>query len=69
MIDTWFKYLIIFSDGSVWSKTNLLRRWSSELIIEEALSLRYIEQCGITDIGDLQYRITDLGRKIRDKNN
>ena len=66
MIDNWFKYLIIFSNDTFWNQTNLLRRWKSQSIIKEALALSYIEQCGITDIGEPKYRITELGKKIRD---
>ena len=66
MVNNWFKYLVFFSDGSIWSKKNLLHRWKSEEILLEAIKLRYIEQCGTTDIGDPQYRITELGKKFRD---
>lgn len=66
MIDNWFKYLVIFSNNTIWGKTNLLHRWKSELIIDEALSLSYIEQCGVTNMGEPQYRITELGKKVRD---
>lgn len=65
-MDNWFQYLIVFSGDGVWSKTNLLHRWKSNAIIENALALSYIEQCGVTDIGEPQYRITELGKKVRD---
>ena len=66
MDNYWYKYLIVFSNDAVWSRTNLLRRWKSESLISEALSLRYIEEIGTNDIKDPQYCITELGKKKRD---
>lgn len=66
MVNNWFKYLVVFSSNTVWSKTNLLHCWKNESIIMEALDLKYIEECGINDIGEYQYRITELGKKVRD---
>lgn len=47
-------------------KKNLFHKSKNETVIEKALALGYIKQCGITDIGDPQYRITELGIKTRD---
>lgn len=64
MVDNWFKYLVIFSQGAVWSNTNLLHRWKEQSIIEEAVSIGYIEECSVNDINAPQYRITEKGRKF-----
>lgn len=62
----WFSFLILFGKSDVWSRKNLLHKFKEETVIDEAIKLGYIEQCSLTDIGDPQYRITQLGIKVRD---
>ena len=66
MVKKYFKLLVLFRNDDTWTRKSLLRRLKDEEIIDEAISLGYIEQCGITDIGEPQYHITELGIKVRD---
>lgn len=66
MVKKYFKLLVLFRNSDTWTRKSLLRRLKDEEIIDEAISLGYIAQCDITDIGEPRYRITELGVKIRD---
>lgn len=66
MGNLWYKFLVYFSNDTIWSKKNLLHKVKDEKIIDDAIKLGYIEECGSTDINEPQYRITTLGKKIRD---
>ena len=65
MGNTHYKLLVVFGANDIWTRKSLLRRLKDENLIDDALSLGYIEQCGTTDIGEPQYRITNLGIQIR----
>lgn len=65
MGDIYFKLLNLFGKNDLWTKKNLLHHIKDETLIEEALSLGYIVQCGVTDILEPQYCITELGIKVR----
>ena len=62
----WNKVLLLFGNNDIWTRKNLLHAVKNETEIDKAFELGYIEQCGTNDIGDAQYRITKLGKQIRD---
>ena len=66
MANNFYKILILFGKDDLWTKKNLLRSIKDERMIDEVISLGYIKQCSVTDLGEPQYRITALGIKIRD---
>lgn len=66
MGNNYYKILVLFGKNDIWSRKNLLSRIKDEKLIETALSLGYIEQFDINDIGEPRYCITELGIKIRD---
>lgn len=65
MNELWNRVLLLFGKDDIWTRTNLLRSVKDEKLIDEAISMGYIEQYDINDIGDPRYRITELGAKIR----
>lgn len=65
MSNIYFKLLGLFGTNDRWTRKSLLHRLKDEKLIDDTLSLGYIEQCGTTDIGEPQYRITNLGIQIR----
>ena len=66
MGNIYFKLLVLFRDNDIWSRKNLLHSIKNEKLIDDALSLGYIKQYDINDIGEPRYCITELGKKIRD---
>ena len=66
MNNTYFKLLVLFGINDIWTKKNLLRSIKDEKLIDDVLSLGYIKQVDINDIGEPRYQITELGKKIRD---
>lgn len=66
MGNRYYKLLVLFGENDIWTRKNLLHSMKDEKLIDDALSLGYIEQYDINDIGELRYRITELGIKIRD---
>ena len=65
MNKSWNRVLLLFRKDDIWARTNLLRSVKDEKLIDEAISMGYIEEYDINDIGDPRYRITELGVKIR----
>ena len=65
MGNEWNRVLLLFGNTDIWTRKNLLHALN-ENEIDKALSSGYIEQCGENDIGEVQYRITQLGVKVRD---
>ena len=66
MNNTYFKLLVLFGINDIWTRKNLLRSIKDEKLIDDVLSLGYIKQVDINDIGEPRYQITELGKKIRD---
>lgn len=66
MGNRYYKLLVLFGENDIWTRKNLLHSIKDKTLIDDALSLGYIEQYDINDIGELRYRITELGIKIRD---
>ena len=66
MNNTYFKLLVLFGINDIWTRKNLLRSIKDEKLIDDVLSLGYIKQVDINDIGEPCYQITELGKKIRD---
>lgn len=66
MNNTYFKLLVLFGINDIWTRKNLLRSIKDEKLIDDVLSLGYIKQVDINDIGEPLYQITELGKKIRD---
>ena len=61
----YFKLLMEFTNGSTPYLGLLYRRHTKELV-DEAISLNYIVQCGKNTYGEPIYTITSLGKSIRD---
>ncbi len=64
-MNQYYKILIEFTHGTTPCYKHLVNRYG-ENIVNEIIERKYIVPSGKTDIGDLQYQITPLGRKIRD---
>ena len=58
--------LMFFSSHDRISRKNLIHLAKNEKLVDEAINSKYIVECGKTDIGEPQYRITELGKKARD---
>ena len=65
-MNKYYKLLILFSEDTQNTRKRLLKIIPPD-ILDEALSKKYIVQCGTTDIGDALYSITALGKKVRDE--
>ena len=61
----YFKLLMEFTNGSTPYIGLLYRRHTKELV-DEAIILNYIVQCGKNTYGEPIYTITSLGKSIRD---
>lgn len=66
MDNRYYKILVLFGNNDIWTRKNLVHFIKDEKLIDEALSLGYIEKYDINDIGEPRYCITKLGIKIRD---
>lgn len=64
-MNRFYKLLMQFSTGTKPCKTHLYRRFSKSLV-DEALELGYIVECGTNSNGDTRFTITDLGKNVRD---
>lgn len=65
MENSWNPLLLLFGKNDIWTRKSLLHSVKDEKIIDDALSLGYIMQLDINDIGEPRYCITELGIKIR----
>ena len=65
MSNIYFKLLVLFGKNDIWTRKNLLHSIKDEKLINDALTLGYIEQFDTNDIGEPRYRITELGITIR----
>ena len=60
-----YSFLAVFSNDNTPCKSYLIKKFGTEKYTE-AIEKGYIEEVGKTDIGDIQYGITEKGRKIYD---
>ena len=61
----YYKLLMEFTNGSTPYIGLLYRRHSKELV-DEAIRLNYIVECGKNMYGEMLYTITSLGKAVRD---
>ncbi|MCH5193590.1 MAG: hypothetical protein J1F11_06485 [Oscillospiraceae bacterium] len=66
MANKWYGFLMEFTKGTTPCREHLVKRYSEEMLLE-ALKNKYIEECKNNKSNDIKYRITDLGKKVRDE--
>ena len=64
-MNKYYKLLMEFTNGSTPYVGLLCRRYTKELV-NEAIKLNYIVECGKNTYGETLYTITSLGKSIRD---
>ncbi|MBE6668046.1 MAG: hypothetical protein E7607_07055 [Ruminococcaceae bacterium] len=64
-MNKYYKLLMEFTNGSTPYVGLLYRRHTKELV-DEAIKLNYIVQCGKNTYGEPIFTITSLGKSIRD---
>ena len=64
-MNIFYNLLMEFTNGSTPCVGLLYRRHTKELV-NEAIKLKYIVECGENTYGEILYTITSLGKSIRD---
>ena len=65
MGNKFYRVLVLFASDDTISRQNLIHLVKDEALVDEAIRKKYVTECGRTDIGDRRYRITELGKRVR----
>ena len=67
MENKFYKLLVMFQTNEIITRKRLLRiSGITESLINEAITLHYLREFDVNDIGDIRYIITDIGKQKRD---